>query len=344
MSSELERQLAELKHGDHLCPIYEDEAEQLNIVLPFIRIGLARRERCLYVADDLTIEAVVAALEAAHVDVVHDRGRGALRLMTNRDAYLLSGEFNPGAMIDFLRQQEAQTLSDGYSGLRVAAEMTWALGPEVGCDRLIEYEAILNQSLVNSRTVMLCQYNRTRFDPAVIHDILRTHPIAVLGDQVCPNPYYEPPELALSQETSASAEFKARRVDWWIEQLKRARTAEQERERLLEQLEAERARFEAVLKQMNASVAIVEAPSGKLLLSNPQLERIFRQPTPTIANIRDYGTYRAIHPDGRPYRPEGMAGGTIHPGDGEEVMDEEIEILPRRDSREHDSRQLDTDP
>ncbi len=73
--------------------------------------------------------------------------------------------------------------------------MTWALGPEVGNERLIEYAALLNDFLKTHRAVILCQYNRHRFDTAIIHDVLRTHPVAILGEQVCPNPYYEPPEL-----------------------------------------------------------------------------------------------------------------------------------------------------
>ena len=78
--------------------------------------------------------------------------------------------------------------------------------------------------------------HRARFDGAIIHDTLRTHPIAILGNQVCPNPYYEPPELVRSQERRATTEFKRKRVAWWVAQLKRARAVEQERERALERL------------------------------------------------------------------------------------------------------------
>ena len=102
-----------------------------------------------------------------------------------------------------------------------------ALGLESGCDRLIEFEARLNEFLVESRSVIVCLYDRRRFDPAVIHDVLRTHPVVVLGDQVYLNPYYEPPELVLSDERPASAAFKAKRLNWWIAQLKRTREAVQ---------------------------------------------------------------------------------------------------------------------
>ena len=98
-------------------------------------------------------------------------------------------------------------------------------GPESGCDRLIEFEARLNEFLVESRSVIVCLYDRRRFDPAVIHDVVRTHPVVVLGDQVYSNPYYEPPELVLSDERPASTAFKAKRLNWWIAQLKRTREA-----------------------------------------------------------------------------------------------------------------------
>jgi PAS domain S-box-containing protein len=244
MISKLEQELAGLKRGDHVCLIYEDTAGQLAAAVPFIVDGLARGERCVYIADDRTVEEVVQALAAAGVDVEGERARGALRVLTKQDTYLPTDEFLPQAMIEFVRQAETEALADGFSGLRLTGEMTWALGPEPGCERLIEYEAILNQLLTNSKSTVLCQYNHSRFDAPCIHDVFRTHPLAILGDQVCPNPYYELPEMVLSNDQAvATPEFKARRVDWWIAQLRRARTAEEERERVLKNLKQSERRF-----------------------------------------------------------------------------------------------------
>ncbi len=213
MTTKLDQELSNLKQGDHICLIYENTAEQLEVVVPFIIEGLARGYRCLYVADDRTNEEVLQALAAAGVDSMKERQRGALRLLTTPDIYLRAGEFDPRAIVDFNRQAEHEALRDGFSGLRLAGEMTWALGPEPGCDRLIEYEALLNYWLTNSHSVVLCLYNHSHFDAPCIHDVLRTHPLAMLGDQVCTNPYYEPPELVLSQEPQAGAEFKRKRVN-----------------------------------------------------------------------------------------------------------------------------------
>src|SRR5205085_1564967 len=45
--------------------------------------------------------------------------------------------------------------------------------------------------------------------------------------------------------------------------------------------------------------AIVEAPSGKLLLSNEQNASIFLQKHPSLQGVSEYVAYRGFHPDGR---------------------------------------------
>jgi hypothetical protein len=51
MSREFERQLGQLKPGDHICPIYNSVDEQLATAVPFVKQGLACGERCVYVTD-----------------------------------------------------------------------------------------------------------------------------------------------------------------------------------------------------------------------------------------------------------------------------------------------------
>src|SRR5260370_12430159 len=114
MSTDIEMQLTGLKQGDHICPIYENAAEQMGVAVPFLKEGLVRGERCLYIADDQNALQIAQALEAAAVNVAHEQARGALSILTKRETYLKSGEeFEPQAMIDFLRHAEVHAIADG---------------------------------------------------------------------------------------------------------------------------------------------------------------------------------------------------------------------------------------
>ncbi len=281
MATELKRQIAQLKQGDHICPIYETPEQQMATALPFIRAGLARGERCLYVADESSFDQLCAALAAAGVDVEPERRRGALQLVTQRDAYLISGVFDPDEMIRYVHATEAQALADGYTGLRRGRDDV-ALGQAIGNHRLIEYEALLNRALPGSHTVMLCQYNRRRFPPAVIYDVLRTHPVVIVGHDVFPNPYYEQPELVLATDAPASDGFKAKRVAWWLAQLHQARAVGRERER------AERhIRFQASLLDQVRSAVIATDMERTLIYWNRHAEMLYQWRAAEVLGRKD---------------------------------------------------------
>ncbi|HEV2093027.1 MAG TPA: PAS domain S-box protein [Rubrobacter sp.] len=92
------------------------------------------------------------------------------------------------------------------------------------------------------------------------------------------------------------------------------------------ELEAERARLEAVLQQMPSGVIIAEAPSGRLVLGNEQVERIWRHPFRPAASIDEYQQYRTIRRNGRPHSPEERPlARSIRTG--EVVKEEEIDFL-----------------
>jgi PAS domain S-box-containing protein len=256
MDTQLERNLLDLKPGDHVCPVNDSKVDQLAVAVPFIKTGLARGERCVFVADDHSVEEIMRAFEAARVDVAHEKERGALRILTKAETFLLPGEFHPEAMIDFLRKAEAAALADGFTGFRFLAEMTWALDAKVGEDQLVEYEARLTDFLAKSRSIISCNYNRSRFGPRLLLDMLRTHRKVILGELVSPNPYYDPPEFVLHQNQMASDEFERKRVDWWIARLTTAMEAEMERNRAEAELREETARRRIVFNSATVGMVI----------------------------------------------------------------------------------------
>src|SRR5207247_1990705 len=56
--------LEQLGPHDHLCSIYESPQEHYAVAVPFIRIGLDRGEKCIYIADDGTVGDVRQAMQS----------------------------------------------------------------------------------------------------------------------------------------------------------------------------------------------------------------------------------------------------------------------------------------
>ncbi len=77
--------------------------------------------------------------------------------------------------------------------------------------------------------------------------------------------------------------------------------AEEGREKLMRQVEAERARLETVLRQMPAGVIIAEAPSGRIIQGNRQAEQIWGHPLLGSEDIGQYAEWQGLHADDRPY-------------------------------------------
>ncbi|MCL5105077.1 MAG: MEDS domain-containing protein [Armatimonadetes bacterium] len=201
---ELVEAIERLPVHSHLCLLYETREEQFAAVVPFMRYGLAKGDRCVYIADENTAAEVLRAMREGGVDVDSALDTGALAVITKREAYLGEGSFDPDAMIMLLRSTTDAAKADGFPALRVTGEMTWALGDEPGVGRLIEYEAKLNYVLPTCDILAICQYNLRRFPPEIIHDVIYTHPLVIVGGEVYENFYYIPPDIFLASDRASS--------------------------------------------------------------------------------------------------------------------------------------------
>ncbi len=175
------RGFEETRPGDHIVFIYEDTAELTAFAAPFIKEGLGRGERCLYVFDDLELAEVTEALAAGGVDVNREIQRGALLLMSAEE-YSTPPPFDPLQMVELNRRRVTEAGSLVFSGLRIAAEMTWALKTPVPEEALAEYESILHETLGSGPATIACMYRRGRFPPAVLQQVIRSHSKSMAGD------------------------------------------------------------------------------------------------------------------------------------------------------------------
>jgi PAS domain S-box-containing protein len=268
----LRKALARLAPHDHLCLIYETREEQFAAIVPFVRLGLERGERCIYIADDNTAQTVLDALRAGEIDVDAALASGALIIAAKQDAYLrpvgaesLRPYFDPDRMIQFLAQAVAEAKAAGFAALRATGEMTWALGGAPGAERLIEYEAKLNHFFPEHDLLAICQYNRYRFSPAVILDVIRTHPLVISGGMVCRNPCYLMPEELLG------ADGAAREVERILESLR-------EREQVEADLRKSEERYRTLAETAQDMIFVIDRADRVQYVNTAAARAFGRQP------------------------------------------------------------------
>jgi hypothetical protein len=193
---EMIQHMAAIPAGGHLCLLYDDDPrQQLPTLVPFIKHGLDVGERCVYVADDLTIFDLHEALTADGVDVLREMTRGALLLLTGAE-WRQRGELDSDARAAQVRAMIDDALDGGYKGVRLGVEMTWTLGPPIDAARLRDWEAAISTIFTPELPArMICQYSRWRLAPGALHAGIVTHPQAILGNGLYANPFYAAPRI-----------------------------------------------------------------------------------------------------------------------------------------------------
>jgi hypothetical protein len=207
--------IANMHAGDHYCGIYRTDEDHRALVIEFIRHGVERNEKMLYIVNIQTAAQLKATLEGGGIAPEELTQKGQLVILTAKDAYMKDGEFEPDKMITLLQKETEKALADGFTALRVTGEMTWALAGEPGSERLVEYESKLNRFFPDSKCYALCQYDRRRFDSEMLLDIVQTHPKVLCGVEGFDNSrmYFVPPSSFLASDRQSAI------LDRWLDNL-----------------------------------------------------------------------------------------------------------------------------
>jgi hypothetical protein len=181
----------EIGPHDHLCLIYENHEEQMGAIAPFVKNGLKRNERCVYIADENSAEDVSEVLRAIDEDVFGLAMReGSFSVLSQQETYFKGGYFSPEKMIGLLDEGVNEAISSGFTGLRATGEMTWMFGGNPGSDKMMEYEMKLNDYLPTHNICAICQYNRNRFSDELLLQVFQSHPKVIYKNQIIKNPLY----------------------------------------------------------------------------------------------------------------------------------------------------------
>ena len=194
----------EYHQGDHVCAFYSSRAEQVEAAVEFIKAGLLHCERCLYVCCEQEASDMRTALRKAGVHVETEEQRTALVILKKGQAHLAGGSFDPARMIDLLEAATRDALAAGFEGLCVSGDMSWLLDEAPGSEKLVQYEAQLNQFFHSHRALGLCLYDRRTLPSETLDHSLATHvAVRVSGARLVANPFYEDSDQAMFRSPRA---------------------------------------------------------------------------------------------------------------------------------------------
>lgn len=187
----------------HACAFFSDPEEEYRVLLPFATGCAHSGERCLHYVDAGRKQERLSRLTAAGLAVCEEAAGGKVELCSWDNAYLRGGHFDPDEMLALI--VETMRVGRSFGRTRLWANMEWVLQASPGSERLIEYESRLNPVLEGHNDVVICVYEHGKYSASVVMDILRTHPMVLVGDEVQPNPLYVPTELFLEDFRQRSA-------------------------------------------------------------------------------------------------------------------------------------------
>jgi hypothetical protein len=186
---------AELTNQRHVCALFRNEDEQYRLLIPYIADGLEGGARAFHIVDPGRRDAHLGRLRAAGIDVGHWLDRGALEVRAWPDAHLTGGSFDQDRMLALI-QEVLDAGRPAFPLTRFIANMEWALEDVPGVGDIVEYEARLNDVLPNYAVdPVICTYDLGRFGAGITVDILRTHPVAIVGNTLHENPFYAAPDV-----------------------------------------------------------------------------------------------------------------------------------------------------
>ncbi len=164
----------------HICAFFHSKDEQNKVLMPFFQEGFERGEKLFHVVDGRHRQDHLCACEDAGIDVAAGERTGQLEVRTWEEAYLLDGHFDGDRMIRILTELlEANRATHKLT--RLMGNMEWALETVPGVTDIVEYETKLNFVTAKYPDPIVCVYDLNRHSGSVVMDVLRTHPMVIIG-------------------------------------------------------------------------------------------------------------------------------------------------------------------
>ena len=195
---------AQLSRPRHICAFFNSDDEKYRVLLPFIKDGFGSGDKAIHVVSPDRRCDHLKRLSAAGIDPAAAQQNGQLELRINNDVYLRDGRFDQDRMLKAF-EQIACSPKGVFRLNRIVCHMEWATEGLSYIDDLIEFESRVNDVWCRHDDAVICVYDLAKFRGDTVIDMVRTHPMIIIGGILQKNPFYVQPQDFLR-------EFRERRT------------------------------------------------------------------------------------------------------------------------------------
>ena len=189
---------SQLGESRHVCAFFHNADEEYRVLLPFIKDGFECGDKAVHVISPNRRSDHLQRLAAVGIDSAAAEQSGQFELRTNTETYLRDGRFDQDRMLEAFEQLASGNTGEGFPLSRIVCEMDWAGDDRSYVADLIEFESRVNDVWHCHDDAVICVYDLAKFGGETVIDIMRTHPMIIIGGSLQQNPFFVPPEEFLS--------------------------------------------------------------------------------------------------------------------------------------------------
>jgi anti-anti-sigma regulatory factor len=161
--------------ADHLCWIYENDADFDAAARAFLTGGLERGERLLCVGERV-IESL-GTMTPPVPDLAGVMARGAVETLTLDEVYASGGSLDPARQLAYYGAATRRARDAGYRGLRVLAEASDLAADPALRPQLVRWEQLADEFAVHGGGfTAMCAY-RVDLPREALADVAAVHPL-----------------------------------------------------------------------------------------------------------------------------------------------------------------------
>ncbi len=191
---------------NHIFSIYRYPKEQLHVTLQHFVKGLLDNQKCVYIADEKSRDALIKELKITFESVDEMIENKQLVLLDSEVVYSKSETLPSAEILKFAREIEIQARSKGFSKVIFSGVPHLEKGEELE-KNVLKYEDMIDKFSKKSNSTILCNCNESCFKEDTLLKLIKKHKfIIIYGERykvdkkILPDNYIEAVDFILTNK------------------------------------------------------------------------------------------------------------------------------------------------